>query len=91
MPSKQLADPLKRFPVFRTSDSEEFRNVLLTRFGASKAEVKQPSKLRARGSLVQLENISLVYGYGSSGVEPGPADQRKHEHRHARRGVHPIG
>ena len=71
MPSKQLADPLKRFPVFRTSDSEEFRNVLLTRFGASKAEVKQPSKLRARGSLVQLENISLVYGYGSSGVAIG--------------------
>jgi AraC-like DNA-binding protein len=68
MPSEHLADPLQRFPVFRTSDSEEFRNVLLTRFGASKAEVAQPSNLRAHGSLVQLPSISLVYGYGSSGV-----------------------
>lgn len=68
MPSEHLADPLQRFPVFRTTDSEEFRDVLLARFGARKAEVKQPSSLRARGNLVQLSNISLIYGYGSTGV-----------------------
>ena len=68
MPSSHLADPLQRFPVFRTSDSEEFRNVLLARFGANQAEVKRPSHLRARGNLIQLPNVSLVYGCSSSGV-----------------------
>jgi len=68
MPSEHLADPLQRFPVFRTSDSEEFRHALLTRFGASKAEVKYPSNLLARGNLVQLQSISLVHGHSSTGV-----------------------
>jgi AraC-like DNA-binding protein len=68
MPSEHSADPLRRFPVFRTSDSEEFRSVLLAHFGARKVEVKRPSSLRARGNLVQLTNISLIYGYGSTGV-----------------------
>ncbi len=40
MPSKHSADPLQRFPVFQTSSSEEFKHALLTRFGASHAEVK---------------------------------------------------
>jgi AraC-like DNA-binding protein len=68
MPSKHPADPLQRFPVFRTSDTEEFRHALLTRFGASQAVVKDPARFRALGNLVQLQNIGLVYGNSSTGV-----------------------
>lgn len=68
MPSEHSADPLQRFPVFRTSSSEEFRHALLTQFGASKAEVKSPSNLLALGNLVQLQSISLVYGHSSTDV-----------------------
>ena len=68
MPSKHPADPLQRFPVFRTSDTEEFRHALLTRFGASQAVVKDPARFRALGNLVQLQNIGLVYGSSSTGV-----------------------
>ena len=68
MPSTHLADPLQRFPVFRTSCSEEFRHTLLTRFGASRAEMKTPTNLVARGNLVQLQSIGLVYGQSNSGA-----------------------
>jgi len=68
MPSTHSADPLQRFPVFQTSSPEELKNALLTRFGASDAEVKHPANLLARGNLVQLPSIGLVYGYSSNGV-----------------------
>jgi AraC-like DNA-binding protein len=68
MPSKHSADPLQRFPVFQASNAEELRHALMTRFGASHAEVKHPTNLLARGNLVQLPSIGLVYGYGSSGA-----------------------
>ena len=68
MPSMHPADPLQRFPVFSTSDSEEFRHALLTRFGASRAEVKYPSNFQALGNLVQLQSIGLVYGQSNTGV-----------------------
>jgi AraC-like DNA-binding protein len=68
MPSEPLAEPLQRFPVFRTSDSEEFRHTLLTRFGASKAEFKPREALTARGNLVQLPAIGLVFGQCSAGA-----------------------
>jgi hypothetical protein len=61
-----LPDPLRRFPIFRTSDPEEFMNALLTRFGASRAELKPPVGFMARGNLVQLQSIGLAYGTGSA-------------------------
>lgn len=66
MISPNLADPLRRFPIFRTSDPEEFRNALRTRFGARGAEVKSAAGLLAQGNLAQLESIGLVYGACSS-------------------------
>ena len=66
MPSEPLASPLQRFPVFRTSDPEEFRHALLTRYGATNAEIKCSEGLTARGSLVQLQSIGLIYGQGSA-------------------------
>jgi AraC-like DNA-binding protein len=77
MPSEHSADPLQRFPVFHTSDCEEFRQALLTRFGASGAEVKDPESLRARGNLVQLQNISLVYGQSNNGVSVDYAEAER--------------
>src|SRR5579863_54682 len=68
MPSEQLAVPLQRFPVFSTSDPEEFRDALLTRFGARKTEMKSPINLLARGNVAQLHGIGLVYGTSSVGV-----------------------
>jgi AraC-like DNA-binding protein len=68
LPPEHLADPLRRFPVFRTSDPEEYRNALLTQFGADRAEVKARPGFLARGNLVQLSSIGLVYGTGSAGV-----------------------
>ena len=68
MPPQHSADPLQRFPVFHTSSSEEFRHALLTRFDASRAEVKEPAGLSARGNLVQLQSIGLVYGHCSNDV-----------------------
>jgi AraC-like DNA-binding protein len=62
MASPALSDPLQRYPVFRTTDPDEFRNALLTRFGAIRADVKHRSSLRAMGNLVQLQDLGLVYG-----------------------------
>jgi AraC-like DNA-binding protein len=66
MPSELLANPLQRFPVFSTSDPEEFRHALLTRYGAIRAEIKSSEGLTSRGSLVQLQSIGLIYGHGSA-------------------------
>ena len=66
MPLETLASPLQRFPVFQTSDSEEFRHALLTRYGATQAEIKSSDGFTSRGSLVQLQSIGLIYGQGSA-------------------------
>jgi len=68
MPTQQFADPLRRFPVFKTSSPDEFRHALLNRFGATRSEIKSPSGLTAQGNLVQLDGIGLVYGGSSSAV-----------------------
>jgi AraC-like DNA-binding protein len=65
---EHMADPLRRFPIFRTSDPEEFRHALLTRFGARGTEMKSPVNLVAQGNLAQLHGIGLVYGTSSVGV-----------------------
>jgi AraC-like DNA-binding protein len=66
MSFEPMANPLQRFPVFRTSDPEEFRHALLTRYGAVGADIKSSQGLTARGSLVQLQSIGLIYGQGST-------------------------
>ena len=66
MSSEPPVNPLQRFPVFRTTDPEEFRHALLTRYGASRAEIKSSKELTATGSLVQLQSIGFIYGQGSA-------------------------
>ena len=68
MPSEHSSDPLQRFPVFHTSNLDEFQHALLTRFGATSAVVKDPESLRARGNFAQLQSISLIYGHSNNGV-----------------------
>ena len=62
MVSPHLSDPLQRFPVFSTTNPEEFRDTLLNRFGARRAEIVNHPNLRAKGNLVQLQDLALVYG-----------------------------
>ena len=69
MSSEHLADPLRRFPVFHTSDPEEFRHALVTRYGATNAEIKSSEGMTARGSLVQLQSIGLIYGQGNAAAK----------------------
>jgi AraC-like DNA-binding protein len=68
MLAEHQADPLRRFPIFRTSDPDEFRDALLTRFGARRTEMKSRANLVAHGNLAQLHGIGLVYGTSSVGV-----------------------
>ena len=68
MPFGQPADPLHRSPVFRTSDTEEFRNAALTRFGATRVEVSGSDAFEARGSLLALQDIVLLFAASNSSV-----------------------
>src|SRR5580692_6417041 len=68
MASEATAEPLHRFPVFKTSDIEEFRHAIVTEFGGTKAEVKKRPDFKARGNLIRLRDIALVHGASNSGV-----------------------
>src|SRR6516164_2406070 len=68
MVSPHLSDPLQRFPVFSTTNPEEFRDTLLSRFGARRAEITNRPNLRAKGNLVQLQDLALVYGASNFGA-----------------------
>jgi AraC-like DNA-binding protein len=68
MASEQVVEPLHRFPIFKTSDIEEFGHAILTGFGGAKAEVKKRSDFEARGNLVQLQDIALLHGASNSSV-----------------------
>jgi AraC-like DNA-binding protein len=56
------ADPLHRFPVFRTSDPEQLRHFGSTLFGAARIELKNTENLDARVNLIRLPEIALAFG-----------------------------
>jgi len=68
MASEEVAEPLHRFPIFRTSDIEEFGHAILTGFGGAKAQVEKRGDFEARGNLVQLKDVALLHGASNSGV-----------------------
>jgi AraC-like DNA-binding protein len=68
MPFGQPANRLHRSTVFRTSDIEEFRDAALTRFGATRAEVSGSHSFEAHGSLVELQDIVLLFAASNSSV-----------------------
>jgi AraC-like DNA-binding protein len=57
-----VADPLHRFPVFRTSDPEDLRHFASDLFGASRVELKNIEKFEARVNSIELQDIGLAFG-----------------------------
>jgi AraC-like DNA-binding protein len=68
MPHQQIAEPLRRFPVVRTSNSEEFTHSLVATYGASRAEVLEPETFEAFGNLLALKRMTLGYSGTTSSV-----------------------
>ncbi len=56
------AEPLHRFPVFRTTDPEELRHVGSTLFGAARIDLAKVDRFEARVNLVKLPEIGLAFG-----------------------------
>ncbi len=57
-----VADPLHRFPVFRTSDPEELRYFGTTLFGAARIDLKCLDRFEARVNLIKLQETGLAFG-----------------------------
>jgi len=57
-----VTDPLFRFPVFRTSDPEELRQIGVTMFGAAGIDLKGLDGFEARVNLVKLQETGLAFG-----------------------------
>jgi AraC-like DNA-binding protein len=57
-----MAEPLDRFPLFRTSDPDELFQFGSTQLGAFRIELKNLAKFEARVNLVQLKGMGLAYG-----------------------------
>ena len=57
-----VADPLHRFPVFRTSDPEELRELATTLFGAAAIDLKNTDSFEARVNLIKLQETGLAFG-----------------------------
>jgi len=68
MPFDSPTDPLRRFPIFRTTDPDEFRDSLLSLYGASGVEVCGSDSFRAWANYVQLENIALGFAGCSTDI-----------------------
>jgi AraC-like DNA-binding protein len=62
MMSEAAADPLHRFPVFRTSNPEELRQLSSTLLGAVRIDLRNIDRFEARVNLVQLRTIGLAFG-----------------------------
>jgi hypothetical protein len=60
--------PLRRFPIFQTSNSQQFSHAIVTEFGGVRAEVESLSGFEAQGNLVQLGDITLIHGASNAGV-----------------------
>ena len=56
------AEPLHRFPVFRTSDPEELRHFGSTLFGAARIDLGNTDRFEARVNLIKLPETGLAFG-----------------------------
>jgi hypothetical protein len=59
MPTTTLL--LHRYPFFRSSSVEEFRESLLTLYGASRVDIDESRRFRAWGNNVVVGDIALTY------------------------------
>jgi len=62
------AEPLHRFPVFRTSNPEELRHFGSTLFGAARIDLGETDRFEARVNLITLREIGLAFGATSCGL-----------------------
>jgi AraC-like DNA-binding protein len=60
-----IGEPLGRYPVFRTSDLDEFGAALYSVYGATRFEIPSPEDFAAFGNFVQLQDIAI--GFSSLG------------------------
>jgi AraC-like DNA-binding protein len=61
-----VADPLHRFPVFRTSNPEELRQFGAALFGTAGFEFKNLDNFEARVNLINLQETGLAFGATSA-------------------------
>ena len=59
MPFEQARRSLQKYPYFRAGSSEELRQALITRYGASDVKIEDTNDLTAWGNFVQLSDIAL--------------------------------
>ena len=59
MPFEQARRSLQKYPYFRAASSEELRQALITRYGASDVKVEATNGLNAWGNFVQMTDIAL--------------------------------
>jgi AraC-like DNA-binding protein len=71
-----VTDPLYRFPVFRTSDPEELRQIGATMFGAAGIDLKGLDNFEARVNLIKLQETGLAFGATTAdlAIDNLPAD-----------------
>jgi AraC-like DNA-binding protein len=67
MPLGHPANPLHRSALFRTSDPGEFENAV-TQFGAMQVEISPSGAFEAQGSLLQLQDIVLLFAASNSSL-----------------------
>ncbi|NVN85600.1 MAG: AraC family transcriptional regulator [Rhodopseudomonas sp.] len=65
MTPELLGEPLKRFPIFRTSNRDEFGNAATSVYGAKRFDIPEPENFFAFGNFVQLREIAI--GFSSLG------------------------
>jgi AraC-like DNA-binding protein len=59
MPFEQARRSLQKYPYFRAATSQELRQALITRYGASNVKIEDKDELIAWGNFVQLSDIAL--------------------------------
>ena len=60
------ADPLHRFPVFRTSNPEELRQLAAKLFGAAQIDLGSLDNFEARVNLIRMQETGLAFGATSA-------------------------
>jgi AraC-like DNA-binding protein len=88
-----LGEPLSRYPVFRTSDLDEFGAALNTVYGATSYDIPAPKEFAAFGNFLQLQDIAI--GFSSLGgrvtVDFPESDYARLQISHAGSGATRIG
>jgi AraC-like DNA-binding protein len=68
MTADAAPDPLHNFPVFRTSDPEQLRQLCSSMLGMARVELRNIDAFEARINLVRLPAIGLAFGATSCDV-----------------------